>query len=241
MWYEKKVSVVFPAYNEEQNIQSAVEDFFAGGVVDEIIVVNNNSKDRTLEQAQKTKAIVVTEYKQGYGSALQRGLREATGDLIILAEPDGTFRASDVTRLLVYSNDYEVVFGSRTNTAAIGQDAYMSGIIRWGNIIVGKMLSYRHGGPSLTDVGCTMRLISRSALTQIIDKFQQTSPVFSPEFMIVAIRNRLKCIEIPLTYMSRIGESKLTGTFSKAFKLGLKMIFLILTYRESASTYQNKD
>jgi glycosyltransferase involved in cell wall biosynthesis len=47
MWQVKKVSVIFPAYNEEENIKVAVEDFFSTGVVDEIIVIDNNSKDRT--------------------------------------------------------------------------------------------------------------------------------------------------------------------------------------------------
>ena len=96
MWNARTVSIVLPAYNEEQYIRPAVEDFFVDGVVDEVIVVDNNSRDRTAEEAAGTRARVVSETAQGYGHALRRGLREASGDLVIMAEPDGTFVGRDV-------------------------------------------------------------------------------------------------------------------------------------------------
>src|SRR5687768_1490712 len=107
MYGSLTVSVVLPAYNEEPNIRQAVEDFFATGVVDEIIVVDNNSRDRTIDEARLTRARVVQESRQGYGHALRRGLREATGDLVVLSEPDGTFVARDILKLLAYSEDFE--------------------------------------------------------------------------------------------------------------------------------------
>src|SRR4051794_30732842 len=100
MYGQKSVTVVFPAYNEEQYIRSAVEDFFSAGVVDEIIVVDNNSRDRTASEARLTRARVVQEMAQGYGYALRRGLREASSDIVIMAEPDGTFIGRDVLKLL---------------------------------------------------------------------------------------------------------------------------------------------
>ena len=96
----KTVSVVFPAYNERGNIRRAV-GFFLTGVVDEIVVVDNNSRDGTAAEAAATRARVVCETRQGYGHALRRGLREATGDLVIMAEPDGTFMGRDVLKLLI--------------------------------------------------------------------------------------------------------------------------------------------
>ena len=59
MWNRRTVSIVLPAYNEEQYIRAAVEDFFAAGVVDEVIVVDNNSRDATAEEAAATRARVV--------------------------------------------------------------------------------------------------------------------------------------------------------------------------------------
>lgn len=72
MYNGQKVSVVFPAYNEEKNIRKAVNEFFATGVVDEIVVVNNNSKDRTAEEAKKTKAR--RSMRQGKDMAGQTGV-----------------------------------------------------------------------------------------------------------------------------------------------------------------------
>ena len=91
MYGAKSVSIVFPAYNEGDNIRRAVEEFAIPGVVDEVVVIDNNSRDATATEAAAGGARVVRETRQGYGYALQRGLREATGDLVILAEPDGTF------------------------------------------------------------------------------------------------------------------------------------------------------
>ena len=65
----KTVSVVLPAFNEEGYIRPAVEDFLIGGIVDEVIVVDNNSSDRTTEEASLTRARVVHESQQGYGHA----------------------------------------------------------------------------------------------------------------------------------------------------------------------------
>src|SRR5258706_15579601 len=114
MWNNKAVSIVFPAYNEEDNIAAAVKDFQAVGAVDEVVVINNNSKDHTAERAAAAGARVVTETTQGYGAALRRGLRDATGDYIILAEPDGTFIGADVVKLLAYAGDFDMVCGTRT-------------------------------------------------------------------------------------------------------------------------------
>src|SRR3712207_5992225 len=138
----KKVSVIFPAYNEEQYIRAAVEDFFIEGVVDEVVVVNNNSRDQTAEEAQKTKARVVLETKQGYGHALRRGLREASGDIVIMAEPDGTFVGKDMLKLLAYADDFEMVCGTRTTRELIWDEANMGWFLRTGNWVVAKMVQF---------------------------------------------------------------------------------------------------
>ena len=208
MFNKKKVSVVFPAYNEEENIKNAIEDFFSTNVVDEIIVVDNNSDDNTVKEVRKTKARLVTETNQGYGWALRRGLKEARGYYVITAEPDGTFVGNDVFKLLVYSEDFDVVFGTRTSKECIWSGANMNLFLRLGNEFVAKFLEYMFDGPSLTDVGCTFKLIKKDALKKIQGKFSVGGPHFSPEFMILCIKNRIKSVEIPVNYRQRVGESK---------------------------------
>jgi glycosyltransferase involved in cell wall biosynthesis len=232
MYNSKKVSAVFPAYNEEEGVGHAIKDFFDSGVVDEIVIVDNNSKDRTADIVKETKAKLVTELRQGYGWACQRALREATGDLIIIAEPDGTFMGKDVHKLLVYSEDFEVVLGTRTAKECIWDGANMNLFLRYGNVFVAKLLEYCFNGPSITDVGCTMKLFHRSALNKIRHKFTIGGSSFSPELMILAFKEGLKCAEVPLNYRERVGTSTITGGgFWPSFTLGLEMIWLIVKYR----------
>src|SRR3989338_10234711 len=119
MYNNKTVSVIFPAYNEQENIRVAIEEFFSVDIVDEVIAVDNNSTDNTAKEIKKTKAKYFLETKQGYGNALQRGLREAKGDFVFMCEPDGTFVAKDIIKMLAYSDEFDVVFGTRTSKTLI--------------------------------------------------------------------------------------------------------------------------
>ncbi len=231
MYGEHSVSIVLPAYNEEHNIRRAVDDFFETGVVDEVIVVDNNSRDRTADETRLTRARLVNETKQGYGHALQRGLREATGDLVIMAEPDGTFVARDVLKLLAYSHDFEMVCGTRTTQELVWEQANMGWFLRKGNWVVAKMVQVLFDGPSLSDCGCTMRLTHRTALAKIIDDMTVGASHFLPEMVILALRKNLKIIEVPVNYRGRIGESKITGTLKGTLRTGFRMIGTILRYR----------
>jgi glycosyltransferase involved in cell wall biosynthesis len=231
MYGSKRVSVVFPAYNEGGNIRRAVEDFFLPGVVDEIVVVDNNSRDETATEAAAARARVVRETRQGYGHALRRGLTEATGDLIILAEPDGTFVGRDVLKLLAYSDDFDMVCGTRTTRELIWQQANMGWFLRVGNWTVAKLIQVLYDGPSLTDCGCTLRLTHRAALARFLDDLTVGGSHFLPEMVILGLKRGLRIIEVPVNYRGRIGESKITGTFKGAVRTGVNMIALALKCR----------
>ena len=231
MYGSKTISIVFPAYNEELYIRRAVEDFFLDGVVDEVVVVDNNSRDGTAAEAQKTRARLVRESAQGYGHALRRGIREATGDIVILAEPDGTFVGRDVLKLLAYSEEFDMVCGTRTTRELIWAQANMGWFLRIGNWTVAKMIQLLYGGPSLSDCGCTLRLTHRSALNRIQDDLTVGGSHFLPEMVIAALKRGLKIIEIPVNYRGRIGESKITGNLQGTLRTGFRMIGLIVRHR----------
>jgi glycosyltransferase involved in cell wall biosynthesis len=231
MYGSKRVSIVFPAYDEEKNIRQAVEDFSLDGIVDEVLVVDNNSRDRTAEEARATRARVITETAQGYGHALRRGIREASGDLVILAEPDGTFVGRDVLKLLAYSEEFEMVCGTRTTRELIWEQANMGWFLRIGNWAVAKMIQFLYGGPSLSDCGCTLRLTHRAALDRIQDQLEVGGSHFLPEMVIVGLKQKLKIIEIPVNYRGRIGQSKITGSLEGTLRTGFRMIGLILHHR----------
>ena len=232
MYKGKRVSVVFPAYNEEENIYNAIIAFQSSEFVDEVIVIDNNSTDATKNQIHKTSALYVHESRKGYGQALMTGLQKAEGDLIITVEPDGTFTQEDIEKFLAYSEQFSVVFGSRTSSSLIWEKAYMPGWVRVGNWICAKELEILFSGPSLSDVGCTYKLIHKTALIQIRHKLHIQGSHFSPHFMITAINSNLKCVEIPINYKPRIGTSKITGgNVANTIKLGLHMFLFIIFER----------
>jgi len=231
MWKGKSVSIIFPTFNEKDSIKAAIEDFFASGYVDEVIVINNNAAEGTHDEVAKTRAKEVFEEKQGYGYSLMRGLDEATGDIIILSEPDGTFLGRDVIKLLAYSDDFHAVFGTRTSTFLIGEGANMGLFLKWGNVFLAKIIEIFYNTTLLTDVGCTMRLIDRKSLNQIRSYLTEGSSHFGAQMMLVIIKKKIGFIEVPLNYGKRVGESTVTGSSWKAFVLGLRMSGLIVMYK----------
>lgn len=231
MWKNKKVSVIFSTYNEKKSIRKAIEDIYATNVVDEVIVINNNAAKGTDEEVKKTKAKLFHEKKQGYGWGYRRGLKEATGDILVLSEPDGTFVAKDILKLLEYSEDFDVVFGTRTTSATIGKDANMGMFLKWGNWFVAKLMQFMFITTPFSDVGCTKRLIHRKAYNKIYKKFHTGDSYFGLEMMLNIITSDLTYIEIPLHYLKRVGKSSVTGSRWKAWKLGWHMIFVVLKYR----------
>jgi glycosyltransferase involved in cell wall biosynthesis len=219
----RRVSVVLPAYNEEASIYEAVRAFGAVPAVDEVLVVNNRSRDRTEAEAVRAGARVVREERQGYGAALTRGLREASGDIIVLAEPDNTFVARDVMKLLAYADDFDMVCGTRTAPNMIWSGANMGFAMRMGNTLLAKVIQVLYGGPSLSDCGCTLRLIHRGAWARIDPFITVTGSHFLPEMVILGLRRGLRLVEVPVNYRSRIGDSKITGSWSGTVRTALRM------------------
>lgn len=231
MWHGHTVGVVLPTYNEKDSIRQVVLDFFDTGVVDEVLVINNNAAPGTSEAVASTPAREVIETQQGYGFAIRRGLREATSDYIVICEPDATFRASDVFKFLAYADNFDVVYGSRTSQQLIWQGANMGLFLRWGNWAVAKYLEFLYNATSLTDVGCTMRLIHKAIAERMEPHFTIGGSEFGPEMMIRSLRAGFRVIQIPVNYLPRVGTSAVTGDPVKAFFLGLKMIGLITRCR----------
>lgn len=231
MYDGKTVGVVFPVFNEEQNLAQAIQDFFAVGCIDELIVVDNNSSDRSAEIARATPAKVVTESRQGYGYALRRGMQEAASDLVILAEPDGTFMAKDILKLLAYSGEFDLVLGTRTTRELIWAEANMGFLLRYGNWAVAKLLELLFNGPSISDCGCTLRLVRRAALLRMLPYFTVGGSHFLPEMVILGLLDKMHMVEIPVHYRGRLGTSKITGSFKTAMRVGWRMLTLILGYR----------
>lgn len=227
-----KVSVVIPAYNEEESIGYVVRDFL--DKVDEVFVVDNSSKDKTKETAEKAGARVETVSLNGYGDTIRYGLDNAKGDILVVVEADHSFRAKDLGKFLEYLKDSDMVIGTRTTRQMIEQGANMKGLLRWGNVFVGKLVEilWWSQEPRFTDVGCTYRAIWKDTYLKIRDNLKGIGPEFSPEMMIEVLRARKRIIEIPISYYRRAtGVSKHSENYFKVSKTALKMLKLIFKKR----------
>ena len=231
MFNNKTFSLILPAYNEETHIKKNIESFLNTKIFDEVIVVDNNSTDNTEKEIKKTDTRYIVEKHQGYGAALKKGMEVSSGDFIVLCEPDSTFSSKDMYKFLAYIEDFDCIFGTRTTKTLIQKGAKMNFYLRIGNIAVAKYLEYIFFGPTLSDVGCTYKVISRSSYNKVKDELKTVGSEFQPELMIRLILKKVRILEIPVNYLQREGRSKITYSFISSFNLALKMIYLISILR----------
>lgn len=218
-------------YAERDSIRGVIDGFFELGVVDEVLVVNNNAQDGTAEEVERTNARQVFESAQGYGHAIRRGLREASGDLIALVEPDGTFLPGDLLKLLTYSDECDMVLGTRTTRELIWAGSNMDSFLKWGNWAVAKLVEVLFNTSHLSDVGCTYRLLDRPLAEYIAENMRIGGSHAGPEIMLLTITSGARFVEIPVNYLPRVGQSSVTGNRLVAIGLGLRMIGLIFRFR----------
>jgi glycosyltransferase involved in cell wall biosynthesis len=218
-------------YAERDSIREVIDGFFATGVVDEVVVVDNNAEPGTADEVGKTRARLVREPRQGYGHATRSGLEAATGELVVISEPDGTFLPEDVIKLLVYSNECDVVFGTRTTRELIWADANMDWFLRWGNWAVAKLIEALFNTNHLSDVGCTYRVLRKPVAEHVARMMRVGGSHAGVEIMLLAITSGARYVEVPLNYLPRVGTSSVTGKRLVAIRVGLRMIALILRFR----------
>ncbi|MDP2649509.1 MAG: glycosyltransferase family 2 protein [bacterium] len=231
MYHGKFVSVILATYREKNSIRKVIEDFFKTGFVDEVIVVNNNSEEGTLEEVKKTKARIITENKQGYGIAYQTGIKNAKGDYVILCEPDGTYVPEDIEKFLVYAKkDFEVVFGSRTAGSAPFSNSPMNFWRKYPNVLEAKTIELLFNSNSLTDIGCTCKLLTRKAINKLSKLWKVKNSLFATELILLTVTQGLKFAEIPITFKKRVGRSSLTGKWHELALWGIRIQFYIIKF-----------
>lgn len=234
MWNERTLSVVLPTYNEKESIADAIVAFEKLGIVDDIIVINNNAAEGTSDEVATTSAREVFEATQGYGAAIKRGLREADTDLVCVCEPDGTFDPSDLLKLLPFTSECDFVVGSRTVSNFIWEGANMGWFLRWGNWAVAKTIEVLFNTSYLSDVGCTFRVVSRQRVDLLLPELTLDGSAFGLEMLMAAVRQRARIVQVPVNYRPRVGVSSVTGELGKTVPLGLEMLSMVLKMRVGA-------
>lgn len=237
-----KLAVVLTAYNDEASIGPAVDEFKDLPQVEAVIVVDNNSRDRTDPVARTHGATVVRETRQGYGYACIGGLTYALdhtdADAIVLCEGDLTFYGDDLGKFVPYLADCDLVVGTRNTRTLTREGSQMNWFMAWGNLYLAILIRLNYwnwaflGRVQLTDVGCTYRVIRRDALNRIISKLTVGAHHFSPHMILVALRERLAVTEVPIKFRQRVGVSKgAGGNVWRALWVGLVMIGSIAIHR----------
>jgi len=204
MYKNFRITVVIPCLNEEQGIQKVLQDL--PPFVDEVIVVDNGSTDRTAAIASEMGAYVITELHRGYGRAYQSGFSRATGDIIVTLDGDHSYPVDALSYLLEAFMHCRVGFLSASRLPVLTDNA-MSTKHKIGNWILSFVMSllfFRW----VHDSQSGMWVFRRDAL----DKMNLTSDgmAFSEEIKIEAIKNRdIGFREIFISYSQRVGEKKL--------------------------------
>lgn len=216
--------IIIPALNEEAAIGIVVSS--VRDQVDRVIVVDNGSTDRTAERASAAGADTIFVATPGYGRACLAGVAAAEqADLLIFMDGDGADDPSDLADLIepIKSGRADLVIGSR----ALGESerGALTPVQRFGNGLATFLMRAFWGG-TFTDLG-PFRAIRRSAYLSL--NMQAPTYGWTVEMQARALKQRLRCVEVPVTYRRRIGVSKISGTVKGVILAGtyiLGKIFL---------------
>jgi len=216
------VSVIIPALNEEETIVGVVQECFATGLPNEVIVVDNGSSDRTSERAREAGARVVSA-PRGYGRACAAGVRALVPqcEIVVFLDGDGSDVPAFMNELVdpIVQGTYDFVIGSRTRGrrehGSMNFQQILSG--RVAGLILRLLYGVRY-----SDM-CPFRAIRRDALARL-DMREETYG-WNLEMQMKAARARLRILEVPVNHRCRAGgESKVSGTLRGTFVAGARIL-----------------
>jgi glycosyltransferase involved in cell wall biosynthesis len=209
------LSVVIPSLNEENGIEDIVQRIQAArpglqkvGVSGlEVIVVDDGSQDRTAEIVKGLPNTRLLQHSQnrGYGAAIKTGFSQARGELLAFLDADGTYPPEQFPALCqtLLEQKADVVVGSRRS----GANSHMPKTRRLGNFIWSNLVSLL-GSQRVNDPASGMRVVRREVLPRIYPLPDGLN--FTPVMSTRSVHEKLKVVEIPISYAERVGDSKLT-------------------------------
>jgi glycosyltransferase involved in cell wall biosynthesis len=221
MYKSQKITVIIPCLNEEQGIEQVL--LRMPEFVDEVIVVDNGSTDRTSEVAQAFGAKVIREDVRGYGRSYKAGFASASGDVIVTLDGDHSYPPDAISYLLEAFLHLEVDFLNASRFPVRNRQA-MSFKHKFGNLILSLAMSVLYFR-WVRDSQSGMWVFRRSILKEM--KLVSEGMAFSEEIKIEALKsNRVRFAEISIQYSSRLGEVKLN-----AWRDGLHNLWFLVKKR----------
>lgn len=226
----RKIKVIIPAFNEENAVGKVIENI-PKGLVDEIVVVNNNSTDKTSEMATSKGATVLFEPQKGYGKACLTGInyiKDAMGsdDIVVFIDADFSDHPDQMPSIVqpILNGEVDMVIGSR----ALGnrERGSMTFPQIFGNWLATNMIQLFYGA-KFTDLG-PFRAIRFQSLMQL--NMQDETYGWTVEMQVKAAKMKIPYAELAVDYRKRIGFSKISGTLKGTILAGYKIITTILKY-----------
>ena len=224
-----KIKVIIPAFNEEESIPLVIKDI--PQIVDEVIVVSNNSTDNTEINAKNAGATVLKEHRKGYGYACLKGMdyiskQKSKPDIIVFLDGDYSDFPEELTKIVrpIIEENIDFVIGARDKK--LREEGSMTGPQIFGNWLATSLMKLFFRS-TFTDLG-PFRAIKYDKLLGL--KMEDKTYGWTVEMQLKALKQKLSYREIPVNYRNRIGVSKVSGTVKGAIFAGVKILTWIFKY-----------
>lgn len=223
------IVVIIPAFNEEGSIGKVIRDI--PSLVSEVIVVNNNSTDKTEENAQKAGATVLWESQKGYGYACLKGMeylesRPLKPEIVVFLDGDYSDHPEELTAIIapIIENDMDLVIGARVER--FREKGAMNFPQIFGNRLATFLMKLFFNS-KFTDLG-PFRAIKYEKLLAL--NMEDKTYGWTVEMQLKALKKNYSYVEVPVKYRNRIGTSKVSGTVKGAIFAGIKILGWIFKY-----------
>ena len=223
------IKVIIPAYNEQDSIAKVINDI--PKIVDEVIVINNNSTDNTEINAKKAGATVLIERRKGYGYACLKGMnyiakQKTKPEIVVFLDGDYSDYPEQLTAIInpIIKDNIDFVIGSRVKE--LREDGAMTPQQIFGNWLATSLMKLFFGA-KFTDLG-PFRAIKYNKLLAL--KMEDKTYGWTVEMQLKALKQKLNYAEVPMKYRNRIGVSKVSGTVKGSIFAGVKILSWIFKY-----------
>ncbi|WP_452229712.1 glycosyltransferase family 2 protein [Lacinutrix sp. MEBiC02404] len=224
-----KIKVIIPAYNEQDSIANVIHDI--PKMVDEVIVISNNSTDATEANAKNAGATVLKENRKGYGYACLKGMdyiskQESKPDIIVFLDGDYSDYPEELTKIIqpILEDNIDFVIGARVKE--LRETGSMTPQQIFGNWLATFLMKLFFGA-KFTDLG-PFRAIKYDTLLNL--NMEDKTYGWTVEMQLKALKQKLTYLEIPVNYRNRIGVSKVSGTVKGSVFAGIKILGWIFKY-----------
>ena len=223
------IKVIIPAYNEQDSIGKVIRDI--PKIVDEIIVISNNSTDKTEENAKNAGATVLCEKRKGYGYACLKGMdyisqKEKKPAIVVFLDGDYSDYPEQLLEIIhpILIDNLDFVVGSRVKK--LREHGAMTPQQIFGNWLATFLMTLFFKA-KFTDLG-PFRAIKYDKLLAL--KMEDTTYGWTVEMQLKALKQQLTYTEVPVKYRNRIGVSKVSGTIKGSILAGVKILGWIFKY-----------